>query len=344
VDVREVAAKKLGEWGSAQSTEEMNSIERLMEAGYLQDALKATQKILQRCLTAGENAYPEAAYNISRAYFRLGRILRFGGATGDALASLAEAQNRFQALADAGDTSAAKMASAAITVQADCLRDLGRLDEAAATYQKAINLDEKRGDFRDVAVGKGQLGTVRLYQRRYPEALAAWEETRSIFKALNEPESVATAWHQIGIVHRHAGNAEAAERAYRQSLAIKVARGDWSGQASSLSELGNLYNNMSRLEEAVAFYRQAADIHTKIGNLRYEGAVRANTATSLLKLKLYAEARQELLRAIECDKPFGHAAEPWKTWRILQNLEEAIGNPEAAAQAQEGYEEDFFGG
>ena len=33
-------------------------------------------------------------------------------------------------------------------------------------------------------------------------------------------------------------------------------------------------------------------------------------------------------------KPFGFAAEPWKTWIILHDLEQAVGNPASAANAR----------
>jgi hypothetical protein len=40
-----------------------------------------------------------------------------------------------------------------------------------------------------------------------------------------------------------------------------------------------------------------------------------------------------LQHAIVCYEPFGHAAEPWKAWVILHNLEQATGNPQAAIAA-----------
>jgi tetratricopeptide (TPR) repeat protein len=311
----------------------MNRIQRLIDSGQLPQAYAGIEKVLQRCVDAGENAYPGAAFDIARAYFLLGRVLRMGGQAGAALAPLAEAGRRFEALAAAGDAGAVRMASAAITEGADCLAALGRLDDAAEAYQRAILLDKKRGDMRDVAVGNGQLGTVRMLQRRYADALAAWAEARGIFERLGEPAGVATAWHQIGVVHKRAGNAEAAERAYRQALAIEVQQGNRAGQASSLGELGNLYDALGRLEEAVAFYRQAADIHVALGDGRYEGVDHNNIADTLVKLRRYDEARAEILRAIECDRPFGHAAEPWKTWGILHRIEQALGDAAAARAA-----------
>ena len=36
---------------------------------------------------------------------------------------------------------------------------------------------------------------------------------------------------------------------------------------------------------------------------------------------------------VECGKPFGHAAEPWNTRGILCDLERAVGDASAAAEA-----------
>jgi tetratricopeptide (TPR) repeat protein len=164
-----------------------------------------------------------------------------------------------------------------------------------------------------------------MLQRRYAEALAAYQEARGIFERLGEPGGVATIWHQIGMVYKRAGEPEAAERAYRQSLAIEVQQGNRSGQASSLTELGNLYYKLGQLEEAVTFYRQAADLHMALGDQRAEGLARNNSADTLAKLRRYDEARAEVRRAIECKRPFGHAGTIWNAWNILHDIERGCG-------------------
>jgi len=127
----------------------------------------------------------------------------------------------------------------------------------------------------------------------------------------------------------------ASEDAYRQALAIRVQHKLRSDEASSLLGLGNLYDAMGRLEEAMTFYRQAADIYVELQDRIGEGRARNNLADTLIRLRRYDDARRELRRAIECDKPYGHAAEPWKTWNILHDLEQATGHPEATAQARQ---------
>ncbi|MCP4282861.1 MAG: tetratricopeptide repeat protein, partial [Gammaproteobacteria bacterium] len=334
VVIREAAAAQLGAWSNARFQAEASSIDRMLQSGQLQQALDAAQDLLQGCLDAGEEAYDGADYDIAMAYFSLGRVLLTGGLSQAALQPLAEAQARFQVIADTGNRDAARMASVAITERGDCLCNLGRLDEAASAYQDAIQRKEKLDDRRGVAVSKGQLGTVRMLQQRYDDALEAYRSARDIFEQLGEPGSVAVIWHQTGMVHKEAGNFDAAEEAYRKALAIEVQQKDQPGEALSLGELGNLYDRRERLEEAVAFSRKAADIYVRIHDLAHEGVCRSNIADTLIKLQDFDEAREELQRALECKKPFGHAAEPWKTWMILHNLEQAVGNPAAAANAR----------
>ena len=50
-------------------------------------------------------------------------------------------------------------------------------------------------------------------------------------------------------------------------------------------------------------------------------------------MQRYAEAHTEIMRAIECNQPFGTAAEPWKTFATLHAIETAVGNGAAARAA-----------
>jgi tetratricopeptide (TPR) repeat protein len=209
------------------------------------------------------------------------------------------------------------------------------LDEAAAAYEESIALFEQLGDFRWAAVGKGQLGTVRYHQKQYAEALTAYESAIQSFESLGEPITVAGIWYQMGMVHEDSNNYPAAETAYRKSLGIRVQQNNKDGEADSLLQLGNLFKKMGQLEDAVTFYRQATDIRVALGNIAKEGFARGNLADTFIQLKRYDDARQEILRAIECCKPFGHTVTPWKAWHILSDLEQAQGNSTAAKAARD---------
>jgi tetratricopeptide (TPR) repeat protein len=335
--VRDAAAAALGEtWNNARFEAQRTRIEQQLDGGRLREAFEGAQELLQRARAVGEKAYPAADYDLAMACFILARVLMTAGGSEQALLLLDEGQKRFEAVAVERVNEAAEgMAGNCFGERGDCLRYLGRLDEATAAYEESLRRAEKCGDDRGVAVGKLQLGTVRKDQRRFQEALKAYENARKWFTRLNEPGSVAVAWHQTGIVYQEVGQPELAEDAYRKSLAIEVRLGNVAGQANTLNQLGNLYNQArGRFEEAAAFLRQAADKYGEIGDVAGEGRERNNLADTLRKLRRLDEARQEIHRAIECKEQFGHASEPWTTWGILAAIETDTGNPNAAAEAK----------
>jgi tetratricopeptide (TPR) repeat protein len=92
---------------------------------------------------------------------------------------------------------------------------------------------------------------------------------------------------------------------------------------------------MGRSEDAVISFRQSAEKYTEINDMANEGRVRGNLTITLIMLKRYDEARQEIQRAIECFKPYGHHVEPWRAWDKLRDIELADGNQESAARARE---------
>lgn len=328
---RQQLAQGLEEWSSARFEHERMTIERLLQQGDGQGAFKAAQALLQQCQQAGEQAYAGADYDLAMATKLLGQVLKTGGAAAQALPTLQDAQQRFEALGEDG----ARMASVTLTEQGDCLRALGNLEAAAAAYEENIQRAEKLNDTRQVATGKVQLATTRMLQKRYAEALQGYRQARALFEQLNEPGSVATIWHQMGMTYQAAGNFEQAEQAYRQSMSINSQQGNQAGEAASLNELGNLYDAWKRPEQAVGFYRQAVDIAVKMGDLRKEGIRRNNIAATLIKLQRYDDARPELERAIACKQGLGHAGTVWNAWNILYDLEQASGHPAAARDARQ---------
>jgi tetratricopeptide (TPR) repeat protein len=336
-EVRDAAVAALGEmWNHARFQAQRTRIEEQIAGGGLGEAVAGARELLSRARATGETAYPEAGYDLAMACFMMARVLSRWGGPEEALPLLQEAQARFEAISvGLPGLGVEIMASVCFSERGDCFLNLGRLDEAASVYDEGIRRAEERGDDRAVAVGKVQLGSVRLGQHRYQEALEAYQEARERFTALREPRSVAMAWHQTGMVHQGAGQPEAAEDAYRKALAIDVRLGDVAEQARTLNQLGLLYDDlMGRTEEAVAFLRQAVDKYVAIRDVFQEGGTRSNLAMRLSQLRRWDEARREIHRAIDCKEQFGHASQPWSTWAVLADIETDSGNHAAAAEAR----------
>lgn len=208
--------------------------------------------------------------------------------------------------------------------------------QAAYTQAEALlQLALQAGEAYAIAKARFMLGNVYFFQQDYPAALTAYQHAKDLFSQLNEAQSIAAAWHQLGVVYTRMQDYEQAEQACHESLIIKNVQGNQADIASTLNQLGNIYSDWGKLEQAVVFYQQAAEIYAQLGDNRYEGVTRSNSADSLLPLHRYDEARVELQRAIVCKQDGGHPAEPWKTWNILSELEQAVDNPAAAHAAKQ---------
>ena len=333
--VREQAAGKLGQWSHARFYDRVGQHRSAAGTG------RPARRVPGRHPPAA--AMPRGRRSgVSRSGLRhrrwrirlLGRVLRMGGAAEQALGPLAEAQTRFQRLADAGNAAAERMASVAITETGDCLQDLGRLDEAAEAYEEGIQTREQMNDRREVAVNSFQLGTVRMLQQRFGEALAIYAEARDTFQALGEPRrwprpGTRSGWcmskpASLNPPSRPIGNRWRSACGKTTSPDRQPAWDNWEtstddgppgGGGDVLPAGGRRVRRTPRLAQG-----------------RED---RSNLAMVLIQLERYAEARQELQRAIQCKKPYGHAAEPWKTWGLLQDLERATGHAAAAQAARE---------
>ncbi|MFO0779674.1 MAG: tetratricopeptide repeat protein [Nitrospira sp.] len=338
--VRDSEAKRLealgGAWNHARFEATSTRIQQQVAGGKLREAFEGAQALLQRARAAGGQAYPSAEYDLAMACWILARVLLVASNPEQALPLLDEATQRFETVAKGQANKAAEgMASICLAEQGNCFLALGRVDEAAAAYEENIRRAEQLKDTRQVAVGKGQLGTVRMQQRQYQKALEAHADARKQFTQLDEPGMVAVSWHQTAMVYQEAGQPEAAEEAYQKALALKVRFGNVASQASTLGQLGNLYSDvLNRLEEAVVFHSQAAGKYVEIGDTVNEGRARSNLGETLRKLGRLDEARQEIRRAIECKAQSDHYALPWTSWAILALIETDTGNPTAAAEAK----------
>ena len=332
---REKAAQRLTGWSSATYSAESAQVDRLVERRETQEAVGAAQRLLQRCIDAGEDAYPGASYDIATAHYRLGRALYWNGDAEGAVTWVKEAQRKFQELARAGNAHAERMLAVTAATIGDCLRQLGRWEKAAEAYQEAITQAQKCKDKRQEITTMNNLGIVRLEQGHVADAMDTFNKVLTVVETLEEPRNVAMVLSQISEAYDKVGQVEQAENILRRALAIQVQQRDLAGEAEIMAQLGIMYDKAGRLEEAVISGQRAADILVKLGYQMAEGAVRNNLGITFLRLRRFDDARRELLRAVECSKPYGHSGRLWNTWGHLHNLEKAVGDPQAAARARQ---------
>jgi len=333
--IRDDANRRLTTWSHEEFLEELATMESLMDGGRHAEAVAAARKTLHRAETLEEEPYEGAGFDLATLHQTLGLALLLEGEAESALQSLEEARERFGALAEEGHDEAGRMEAAACAQTGDCLQALGRPESAAHAYAKAAEAARRLGDRRHEAEVRTQLGTLLLAQARTRAALETFHEAREIFEDLGVLGAVAEIWQQIGVVHGDSSLFEAAEEAFHNALRLQVEAGDRGAAGITQAELGALYDTMDRSESSVEAYRRAAELFSEVEDLGREGIARSQMADKLMRLGRYDEARRELERTVECDRPFGHDAEPWRTFSMLSRLEEVAGREKAREVARE---------
>lgn len=334
VTARERAGQALLGWSRARFETERLNVERLRNDGALEDALQAARRMLRFCQDAGADAYAGASYDLARAHFQLGKLLKLAEAAEPASRELTTARQLFQKLADAGNDNANRMAAVADAENGDCLTYLRRLQEAVDAYETALAHAGPNTNNATFATNNMQLGLVRQRQGHYAEAAKMYDTARRTFEALGEPEGAAQAWRQLGLARKMNREIEAALHACQQALYLYEQQRNRSGIAETLGELGHLHQLLNQLEPAALSYRRMAELYRELGDGHSEEASRNKLANVLIQLRRHDDARQELYRASECNLPDSPTARNWAIRRGLRDLGQAVQNPNVADQAR----------
>lgn len=122
------------------------------------------------------------------------------------------------------------------------LKDLGRLDDAVASYRRALEIKP------DFANAHYNLGNALLALGRLVNAVASHR------RALEIKPDFAEAHSDLGNALRDLGRLDDAVASYRRALEIQP---DF---ANAQNNLGNALNDLGRVDEAVASYRRALEI------------------------------------------------------------------------------------
>jgi len=269
-------------------------IELLLQSNQITEAVDKAEKLQRQSLKAGDTTYLEAPQDIAKSYLLLGQALQKYGSAQLALQPLSESQRRFAILASWGGADYANL-----LIKDNLSAAANNIVELATTYQQMGYLDDALHEYQNALV---------------------------LIRQLNNREMIATILQQMGIAYMESEQLGQAQKAFVEAWNLSEDMNDEVLSADILTELGNLWNIEGGFVEAIDFYRQAVAVYVKLGRTPQEGAIRSNIADALIKLGNFDDAKSELARAIECESPLGHAAEPWKTWNIMHRLQLATGN------------------
>jgi tetratricopeptide (TPR) repeat protein len=336
--VRDGAAAALStSWTHAHFSVSLVKIAEQIRRGQLQDALVGAKHLLQQAEAAGEDAYNNADFDLAQAFKVMAKCYLKVGSLQHTLPLLREAVRRFKIRAnERACISSEEEASSCSYELAQCLMILGHQNSASELCEDGIRKATELSDIQSFAEWKALLGMCLEQQIQNLEALGHFKEALEIFSGIGKDDKASNAMFGVARNYVALGHLQAAEEAYGKILAISCQNENHEMQAAILSHLADLYSDkLQRSEDAVPLYRRAAEINHMIGNYAREGMVLCRLAETMLRLNRIDEARDNILRSIECNKTFGHVVTPWVGWAILSSIECDAGNTSEAGEARQ---------
>ncbi|MBI3960444.1 MAG: CHAT domain-containing protein, partial [Chloroflexi bacterium] len=185
---------------------------------------------------------------------------------------------------------------------------LGRLDEAAEAYERALELAQRSGDslyWARVAKNRA-ICTIRAVEAGVvpPERLLACrtdlEQTIGIFHSADERLLEGRSWNELGATFKATGDWAQALECYAKDRAICAALEDRHGLAASLNNSGEALNALGRYAEAESLLAQAAAGFAASDDAFEQADALTNWGNALAGLGRAEAARRAYAGAIGC--------------------------------------------
>ena len=206
----------------------------------------------------------------------------------------------------------------------------GDYEEATRHYERALDINELRGDQAGVASGYHQLGTLAQDRGDYDEAERQYRRALEINERLVNQAGMASCYHNLGILAQIRRDYDEAERQYRRALDIKERLGDQVGVAASYHQLGMLAQARGDYDEAEQQYQRSLDVKERLGNQAGMAASYHQLGTLAQDRRDYDEAERQYRRALDIKERLGNQAGMAASYHQLGMLAQARGDYEEA--------------
>jgi tetratricopeptide (TPR) repeat protein len=142
----------------------------------------------------------------------------------------------------------------------------GKLDDALASYERALAVQAPIGSPPAFATAVNSIGAIHLMRGEFKDALACFEQVIALGGQSENTSVVAAAIHNMGAVYREQGKLELALHYFEQALTLREHIGVPADIANSLNTIGGIYDARGEPERALAYYEQALKLRERIGN------------------------------------------------------------------------------
>lgn len=188
------------------------------------------------------------------------------------------------------------------------LTSKGKLREAAAAYQKYIDVWTAEGKESTAANAYNQLGIVYRNMSEYTLAKRYLTEAIRISAKHNREDLLALAYMNLANVNSSIGEYTEAITNHLHSIRIKEKQNDINGLTQSYQNIGIVYSKLDKPDDALHYYYKVLDLKHVIQNQRTLAMLYNNIGICYAKKFAFDSAQRNTNRALLMRKKLGDKA------------------------------------
>lgn len=214
------------------------------------------------------------------------------------------------------------------------LKELGRLEEAKAPYEKALAVSRATGDAKGEGISLGNLGMLEVDQGNLRSGIDRLTEALQRSRQAGDNSSVAGLLSNLGFAHEQLAETPRAIEYYQQSLDVALASKDRKSEAVSLNNLGQTYLSLGDWETSLKYLERARAATHALGDKVGEGKTLVNLGLAYQWMGRLEEARKAFQQAFAVSTdPTTRTYARLRQAYLLHRLKQSNGAIEAAREA-----------
>lgn len=213
--------------------------------------------------------------------------------TGDVQASLRRVEADLataRLLGERGPELSLTFCRAALLERAEQLKP----EDVLAAYERGIVLARELRDWRQLADGLVQRGSVHSMQGDQVRAVMDFLRAQALYEATGLPRVADANLLYIGTAYRRLQEDEKALEYLHKSREMGARSGDWGLEVAAIIQIGFLHDDRGRATEATAAFEQALTLATSHQNRSDMGGARLGLAKAQIRAGRHAEALDTL--------------------------------------------------
>ncbi|MCP3801522.1 tetratricopeptide repeat protein [Allokutzneria sp. A3M-2-11 16] len=176
---------------------------------------------------------------------------------------------------------------------------LGRVDQALAQLQEALERDLATGNERFEARTRGRLGLLHDWRGDYEEAVANFARSDELYQKLGVDFGRAPSILGLGSAYRQRGDFTLARKELDRALTLSEATGDLWAQSLALTNLGLIDADEGDDELARSRFERALELSERLGDRWSWGLAISSLGAMNRRLGNYEEALRYQRRALD---------------------------------------------